>query len=508
MPGSAPARELPLPNCYWVIPGSLLAGEYPGGASAEDTRERLQLLLDVGIDTFIDLTMPGELEPYDSELPASAEYVRKPIRDHAVPARTEQMAEILEWLDLALRSGRCAYVHCRAGIGRTGTVVGCLLAERGLRGDAALSELNRLWQQSSLARSWPSVPETSDQVAYVRGWQRGLADPELDQRVRPAAPDPLLEQATLSAARPLRERFQGLIVGLAAGDALAASTQFRRAGTFVPVGDVLGGGPFDLPRGAWTDDTAMALCLAESLLESDGFDPHDQVDRYTRWQQQGHLSATGQCVGITASTSHALSRAQWRRQIFSGSHDPEQLDPEVLSRVAPCVAFFFAAPAEAVRMSAEAARTTCQAPAVLDSCRLFAAMLHAALSGEAKEQLLRPDAAFLDPTSLRPTVAELARRAAARGAPAAPHVIESAPEVLEAALWAFRSTANFRDGALRAANLGGNSDVVTTVYGQLAGAHYGVAAIPASWRASLLGRDLLESFADRLLAHAMLGMSG
>jgi ADP-ribosylglycohydrolase len=418
------------------------------------------------------------------------------------------MAEILEWLDYALRSGRRAYVHCRAGIGRTGTVIGCLLAERGLRGDAALDELNRLWQQSSLARTWPSVPETSDQIAYVRGWHRDVLEEALDMAAPPAARDPLLEQATLTAARPLRERFQGLILGLAVGDALAASTQFRRAGTFVPVGDLLGGGPFDLPRGAWTDDTAMALCLAESLLETGGFDPRDQVDRYTRWQQQGHLTVTGQCVGITASTSHALSRAQWRRQVFSGSHDPEQLDPEVLSRVAPCVAFFFAAPGEAVRMSAEAARTTCQAPAALDSCRLFAAMLHAALSGEPKEQLLRPDAAVLDPTSLRPVVAELARGAAARGAPAEPRDIDSAPEVLAAALWAFRSTANFRDGALRAANLGGNSDVVTAVYGQLAGAHYGVAAIPAAWRGSLLGRDLLESFADRLLAHAMMGMGG
>src|SRR5262245_16824235 len=150
MPGTAPAREPPLLNCYWVIPGRFLAGEYPGGASADETRERVQLLLAAGIDTFIDLTMPGELEPYDSELPVSAEYVRKPIRDHSVPARAEQMAEILEWLDYALRSGRCAYVHCRAGIGRTGTVVGCHLVEQGLRGEAALDELNRLWQQSTL----------------------------------------------------------------------------------------------------------------------------------------------------------------------------------------------------------------------------------------------------------------------------------------------------------------------------------------------------------------------
>jgi ADP-ribosyl-[dinitrogen reductase] hydrolase len=79
-------------------------------------------------------------------------------------------------------------------------------------------------------------------------------------------------------------------------------------------------------------------------------------------------------------------------------------------------------------------------------------------------------------------------------------------EVLDAALWAFRSTDNFRDGALKVANLGGNSDVAAAVYGQLAGAHYGVNAIPAQWRSSLIRKDLIEGLADRLLAHAMVGM--
>ena len=100
------------------------------------------------------------------------------------------------------------------------------------------------------------------------------------------------------------------------------ATQFRTPGTFTPVGDLLGGGPFDLPRGGWSDDTAMALCLADSLLERDGFDARDQVERYRRWQREGYLSATGQCLGITASTARALAMAQWRRRLFSGSHDP------------------------------------------------------------------------------------------------------------------------------------------------------------------------------------------
>jgi ADP-ribosyl-[dinitrogen reductase] hydrolase len=273
------------------------------------------------------------------------------------------------------------------------------------------------------------------------------------------------------------------------------------------VGDLLGGGPFDLPRGGWSDDTAMSLCLAESLLESSGFNARDQVARYTRWQQEGYLSATGQCLGITASTARALAMAKWRRQVFSGSHDPTQLDPEVLSRVAPSVMFFFAVAQDAVAHSAEAARTTCQAAGAVEACRLFGAVLHGALSGKSKAALLEPTPDLLDMGSLRTHVAGLVGDSRGRGADPAGFKAGDVVEVLEAALWAFRSTDNFRDGALRVANLGGNSDVAAAVYGQLAGAHYGVTSIPATWRNSLMEKDLIESLADRLLAHAMVGLS-
>ena len=305
---AAPASQAPpLPNSYWVIPGLLLAGEYPGGQSPAETRERLEKLLAAGVKCFVDLTQPDELEPYEFALPDAVDYMRKPIRDHSVPARREHMADIQVCIDHALRSGRLTYVHCRAGIGRTGMVVGCFLVERGSAGADALEELNSLWQQSKRSESWPHVPETDDQTRFVRDWKPQVAS-LLKQRVGGAPEaerDPLLDSGTLSAARNLRDRFLGAFVGLAVGDALAAATQFRKAGTFTPVGDLLGGGPYDLPRGGWSDDTSMALCLAESLLESSGFDPRDQVDRYRQWQQQGHLSATGQCLGITAGTAGA-----------------------------------------------------------------------------------------------------------------------------------------------------------------------------------------------------------
>jgi ADP-ribosyl-[dinitrogen reductase] hydrolase len=472
---------VPLPNSYWVLPGRLLAGEYPGGPTPELTRERLSRLLERGIDFFLDLTQPREIDPYDGALPSGIRYLRRSIIDHGTPADPGEMTEILACLLGALREGRRIYLHCRAGIGRTGMVAGCLLVEQGLPGEDALAELNRLWRQSARSEQWPSVPETPEQIEFVRRWTPPPAEES----------DPLLAPSTLAAARPLRGRFQGMLFGLAAGDAVAAATQFRRPGRFTPVGDMLGGGPFDLPRGGWSDDTAMALCLAESLLERNGFDARDQVARYRRWQQEGYLSATGQCLGITAGTARALALAQWRRQAFSGPHDPGILDPESLSRVAPVAMYFFSQGATAVaEQAAEAARTTCQAPLVLASCRALAGALHAALSGLPKTAIVAAARAPDESNAPSPGAA-------------AP---ESAPAVLAAALDAFERTPNFREAVLAAANLGGSSDVVAAVCGALAGAHYSAGAIPAPWRDSLMNRQWLEGYADRLLAHALLGL--
>jgi len=331
--------------------------------------------------------------------------------------------------------------------------------------------------------------------------------------------DPLLEPEALTAASHLRARFLGALLGLATGDAVAAATQFRRPGSFTPVGDMLGGGPFDLPRGAWSDDTAMTLCLADSFLECNAFDARDQVERYRRWQQEGYLSATGQCVGITASSARAIAMAQWRRQAFAGSHDPAQLDPEPLSRVAAAVLFFFASSGQAIDQATEAARTTCQAPAVLDACRSLARALHAALSGQPKATVLEMAAvagvAFGGAAAARGDV-----QAAGAGTPAgASGTTEpggtrgadvrtgtSASAALAAAVGAFGATDNFRDAILYAVNLGGDSDVVAAVCGQLAGAYYGVKAIPTSWYNGLMQKELISSYADRLLARALLGL--
>jgi len=481
----------PLAESYWVIPGKLLAGKYPGGKTLKDLERRLGVLLEAGFDGFLDLTENGEQPAYDGYLPQNVLYCRAPITDHGVPRDNAHMAGIQAQLAAMLGEGRRVYVHCRAGIGRTGTVIACHLVEQGLSGADALARLNELWQTSDRSDTWPSIPETDAQRDFVLGY---ITETDPTQ-----APD------VLDAARTLRERFQGALLGLAVGDALAANTQFRKPGSFAPVGDMLGGGPFDLPRGAWTDDTAMALLLAESLLER-GFDANDQVQRYVRWQREGVGSSTGQCVGISASVAKALATALYKRQPFAGSHDPAQLDKDPLSRVAPVVMYFFADPSAAVSRSAEAARITAQAPLVLDCVRLLAAMLRQALAGRDKAAVLKPPRESWASGHVRPEVLGVYDGSYQRMPPditGGGHIVQA----LEAALWAFHRGETFREGALLAANLGRDSDVVSAVYGQLAGAYHGVSAIPGIWRNSLIRQEVVIDTADRLLTHALVTLS-
>jgi len=487
-----PSPPKPLAESYWVIPGRLLAGKYPGGKNLQELERRLGPLLDAGFNGFLDLTEAGELPGYDDYLPESVDYVRKAVSDHGVPRDAAYMAEILAALDDMLTRGRRVYVHCRAGIGRTGTVVACHLVEQGLAPEAALLRLNELWQGSDRSDTWPEVPETDEQRDFVRGYV--------------ATSDPTRAPEVMDAARTLRDRFQGALLGLAMGDALAVSTQFRKPGTFSPVCDLLGGGSFDLPRGAWTDDTAMALLLAESLLECDGFNAQDQVARYTRWQREGYGSATGQCVGISANVARALATALYRRQPFAGSHDPGQLDADPLSRVAPVVMFYFADATAAIAQAAEAARITAQAPLVLDCVRLLAAMLRLALTGRDKAQVLRPPREAWMSANSRPEVLAVYEGSYQRRMPPEISAGGGVVQILEAALWAFHRGETFREGALLAANLGGDSDVVATVYGQLAGAWHGVSAIPGIWRNSLMRQELVIETSDRLLTHALVAL--
>ena len=308
------------------------------------------------------------------------------------------------------------------------------------------------------------------------------------------------------------ERYRGALLGLAVGDALGTTLEFSPPGSFEPISDMVGGGPFSLDPGQWTDDTSMALCLAESLVETGGFDPFDQVECYQRWQREGYLTSTGECVGITASVSRALATARWSGKAFAGSHDPNQLDKEPLSRVAPVVLYFLADPVEAIQYAAEAARTTQQSPVVLDACRYLAGLLVGALRGVSRQELLAPRYSpipgFWEERGLKEPVDAIVQGSYRRKAQADLDGGGNILQTLEAVLWALDHSGTFREGALLAVNLGLDADVTGAVYGQLAGALYGLGGIPANWRAALLKRDEIEACADRLLASALQRMAG
>lgn len=502
-----PVASVPPPaGTYWVETDRLLAGGYPGHVDPAYARARVTALLELGIDWFIDLTWPGELPPYEALLPGPyapgpygpVTYSRRPIRDHDLPRHDAQMAEILDELDDALSGGHRVYVHCRAGIGRTGTVIGCHLARRLGSGSGALEALDRLWVAGGRDRDWPRTPETDAQVAYVGNWR--------EERVAAAAAaEPL---PVVAVADRLRDRYRGLLLGLALGDALAAPVQHRRPGTFTPVGDLIGGGPYDLPRGAWSDDTAIALVLADSLLGHGGFDAGDFVERLTRWQRDGYLSATGQCLGISATTARALAQAQWSGKPFAGSHDPARADREPLVRAGIAAAWALDDPEAAIELAAEAARPTHQAPVSLDACRYFAAIVIGALQGVPKAQLLAPG--FCPVPGLwqrKPLKRDVARVAAGEWREATGEPAElaagSAVGALRLALGALAAGHGYRDTVLAAVNLGLDADVNGALVGQLAGALHGAGALPPHWVASLVEGRRVAAVADRLLTAAL-----
>jgi ADP-ribosyl-[dinitrogen reductase] hydrolase len=304
----------------------------------------------------------------------------------------------------------------------------------------------------------------------------------------------------------LQDRYRGAMLGLAAGDAVGTTLEFKSPGSFTPITDMVGGGPFGLNPGQWTDDTSMALCLAESLIEQQDFDPADQMRRYVSWWREGYLSSTGGCFDIGTTVRSALSRFEASGEPFSGSRDPQSAGNGSIMRLAPVPLFYAGDPERAIVMSAESSRTTHGARTAVDACRYLGGLIVGALQGREKEELLSayyaplPD--YWMTKSLCPEIDAIAMGSFKdKGPPeikGSGYVVQS----LEAALWAFHRSHTFEEGCLLAVNLGDDADTTGAVYGQLAGAYYGETGIPAHWREQLAMRETLLQFADSLYALA------
>lgn len=478
--GTAPPR--PLPASYWVVPGRLLVGEHPGSQSRAEAMERLRSLLRAGVSCFVDLTEPTEVPAYESLLPSATpsgrriEYLREPIPDHSVPSARETMARLLTAVDQALASDHVVYLHCRAGIGRSAMAAGCWIASRPVVTGDPLERLQVLWRQSEHSLTWPVVPETAEQAEFVRTWSP-----------RPAQ----ARAAPLVAARPTTEparadRIRGALLGLAIGDSAGEGRALRRP-----------------PNAGWTQHTALALCLAESLLELGVCDARDQMERYLRWQRDGYLSARGQPGRPTPDVARALATYQWRSLPMAGSHDPRDRTTASLPRVVTAVAFAAHDPAAAVALASECSRTTHQSPVVLDACRYFAALLLGALGGADRLVVL---GALYEPAprfwSKRPLRAEIVAAASAPVEEAKKRGHSDVTTVITLLRAALLQSNDFAGAVQQALGLSRDPALAGALTGALAGAFLGAAAIPAASIAGLQGLAVLEDFAARLVAAA------
>lgn len=293
------------------------------------------------------------------------------------------------------------------------------------------------------------------------------------------------------------DRCRGALLGLAVGDALGTTVEFRPRGTFAPVTDITGGGPFGLEPGQWTDDTSMALCLATSLAETGRFDLRDQIDRYCRWHETGYLSSNGRCFDIGNATGAALRRYRATGDPSAGSTDARSAGNGCIMRLAPVVVFFFPDEDRAARHAAESCVTTHGAPECLEAASLLGRMLTRALAGHSKEEVLRarPGAASPEPkvTAIENGSYRAKSESEIRGSG---YVVDC----LEAALWCFGRTETFEAAVLMAANLGDDADTTAAVCGQVAGAFYGESGIPRRWIERLTWADTIRELADRVRA--------
>ena len=302
------------------------------------------------------------------------------------------------------------------------------------------------------------------------------------------------------------DRYLGSLQGLAVGDALGTTLEFAEPGTFRPITDMVGGGPFGLGPGEWTDDTSMALCLAESLVEKNSFDPQDQMERYIRWWREGHLSHSGTCFDIGITTRKALGQFEITQDPFSGSSDSFAAGNGSIMRLAPIPMFYAQRPELAIMKSAESSRTTHGAIEAIDACRYLGAIIVGALNGAPKDELLSehycPITDYWKKNPLTSKIDDIAMGSFRHKEPpdikGTGYVVES----LEAALWAFNKAETFDEGCLLAVNLGDDADTTGAIYGQIAGAYFGEQGIPQKWLRNLAMRPTILSLAHELFKYS------
>jgi ADP-ribosyl-[dinitrogen reductase] hydrolase len=294
----------------------------------------------------------------------------------------------------------------------------------------------------------------------------------------------------------VEDKQKGMFVGLAIGDTLGMPLEFKQRGTFQPLETLSEGGPFNLPLGYWTDDTSMALCLADSILTKKGYDSYDVMDRYANWQANGYRSSTGVCFDIGNQVSSAITHYKAQPEVAITEQRTESAGNGCIMRLAPVVIASIAASnnlEETMQLAAISGRETHFSVYAEEATALFAGMLFNAVRATNKDQVLQLDKISTLNTQLLATVKQANQKTVDELKPTG-YVLDT----LEVAVWAFMTTDNFKEGALNAINLGGDSDTIGAVYGQLAGAYYGLTGIPKEWIEQLHDYDEIVKIAEQL----------
>lgn len=439
-----------------------------GGAHQRDLAADLDVIAAWNAAVVVCLVEPCELEALG--ICTIGEEVRRrhmewhhwPISDFGLPNEEFMGAwpERSAMIRILLACGGRVLIHCKGGLGRAGMIGARLLVEIGATPDAAIAAVRA-------ARSKLAV-ETTAQERWVRAGQtQPLSPPDRSQ----------------SAARG---RSIGAMMGLAVGDALGAAIEFKPKPRYALLADMVPGGPHHLQRGQWTDDTAMALALADSLLDHPELDATDLMGRFVRWWEEGTYSCTGTCFDIGIQTAAALDQFRRTGDPVAGVSDQSASGNGALMRLAPVAVRHWRDRDTLLRIAELQTRTTHGSAMTLTASRILAEVLADAIAGDRLDVILASPVA----DAIEGGWSGLHRDAIAGTG----WVVRS----LQAAVWAVSRTTSFRAAVLLAANLGEDADTTAAVAGQLAGAIYGVSGIPQDWLDALAWRERLQTTAERL----------
>jgi ADP-ribosyl-[dinitrogen reductase] hydrolase len=289
------------------------------------------------------------------------------------------------------------------------------------------------------------------------------------------------------------DRGLGCLLGLAVGDALGTTLEFEERDSFPRHTEMIGAGPFRLKPGQWTDDTAMALALGESLSASGGLDELDLMTRFLAWRDTGQYSCTGKCFDIGGATNAALTRFSRTGNPQAGSDDETTAGNGSLMRLAPVALFALDDGEMSGHLAAAQSATTHAAPQAVEACEIFAMMLREAILGAGKDAIKPRNWDGHD--EIAAVLAGSWRRKGRDEISSSGYVVDT----LEAALWSVHHAQSFEEAVITAVNLGGDADTVGAVTGQIAGAIWGANAIPGRWLKPLAWRERIEALGRDLM---------